>query len=497
MLGTAHMQSFPERGPVAVSEMKLFGVAKGVNLMRSRLVRLLIGTALGALPVVSLSAQDPVQLTFVGWGGPEEIEVFSQLTEAFNAANTDVQIIYEHIPGDYVTALNTRVAAGTPPDIAYIPDGNFYSFVTRGQLVNLDPFVEGSETINEEALWPSALGRYRYDPTTGTSGEGSLYALPKDIGPTLVFINTDLFEAAGVPLPDPNTPLTWDEVVEIGTQLTFDDQGLTPADEGFNPDAIVQWGVGDVFFENIVYGNGGQLVSEDGRTFVGADDPNTIEAIQWIADLDHVYNIRPTAETATSIGWGALFEQGRVAMTTSGRWATTNFRNVLPFNWDVLPNFVGPSGEVYAYPGEEGCAFSGWSGSVGLAIMAGSAGEANAELAYRFIEFLAGPEGQAQQAALGFAIPNQRDLANSEVFLQPDLPPANSQVFLEAARCQRPGPWTETPLYGQWFDDVWWNQVWPAVVNDGTMLAEDALGDRASAFQSALDEAWESVDVSG
>ncbi len=462
--------------------------------MKYRFTRILLVVLLVTLSVLSSSAQEPVTLTFVGWGGPEEIEVFTQLTAAFNEANTDVQIIYEHIPGDYATALNTRVAAGTPPDIAYIPDGNFYSFAERGLLVSLEPFVQGSETINAEILWPSALGRYRYDGETGTAGEGELYALPKDIGPTVVFINTDLFEEAGVPLPDPGTPLTWDEVVETGTQLTLDSQGLHPGEEGFDPDDIVQWGVGDVFFENIVYGNGGRIVSEDGRTFVAADDPNTIDAIQWVADLDHVYNIRPTAETATSIGWGALFEQGRVAMTTSGRWATTNFRNVLPFNWDVIPNFVGPSGELTTYPGEEDCTFSGWSGSVGLAIMANSAGEDNAELAYRFIEFLAGPEGQTQQAALGFQIPNQRDLAETDVFLQPDQSPANAQVFLEAARCQRPGPWTETPLYGQWFDDNWWNGVWPAVVNAGTVLAEDELADRAAAFQTALDEAWASVD---
>jgi multiple sugar transport system substrate-binding protein len=267
--------------------------------MFNRFARFCLVAAVFALLPLVASAQDPVQLTFVGWGGPEEIEVFTQLTETFNANNPDVQIIYEHVPGDYVAALNTRVAAQTPPDIAYIPDGNFYSFVSRGQLVNLQPLVDNSSVIIEEEMWPSALGRYRFDPETGTPGEGDLYALPKDIGPTAVFINTDLFEEAGVPLPDPNTPLTWDEVVEIGTQLTMDSQGLHPNEEGFNPDDIVQWGVGDVFFENIVYGNGGRIVSEDGRTFVAAEDQNTIDAIQWISDLDHVYHIRPTAETAT------------------------------------------------------------------------------------------------------------------------------------------------------------------------------------------------------
>lgn len=463
--------------------------------MGSRLARiLLIVAAFALLPLASpATAQEPVKLTFVGWGGPEEIEVFTQLTNTFNANNPDVQILYEHIPGDYVTALNTRVAAGTPPDIAYIPDGNFYSFVSRDQLVDIQDLVDKSTVIDAQQLWPSALGRYRYNPETKTPGEGDLYALPKDIGPTVVFINRDMFAAEGVALPDPSVPLTWDQVVEIATKLTKDSAGKHPGEDGFNAEDIVQWGVGDVFFENIVYGNGGRIVSEDGRKFAAADDQNTIDAIQWISDLDHVYHVRPTAQTATSIGWGALFEQGKTAMTTAGRWATTGFRQSLAFDWDVIPNFVGPSGQVTAYEGEENCAFSGWSGSVGIAIMAGSAGEENKELAYRFLEFIAGPEGQTEQAGLGFQIPNQRDLANTDVFLQPDQKPANAQVFLEAARCERPGPWTETPLYGQWFDDNWWNGVWPAVVNDATALAEDELKDRAQAFQQGLDEAWASV----
>ncbi|MFN8527140.1 MAG: sugar ABC transporter substrate-binding protein [Anaerolineae bacterium] len=383
----------------------------------------LIAFLLAMMSLASVYAQSPVTLTFVGWGGPDEAGVFQQLTDSFNANNTDVQIAYENIPGDYITELNTRIAAGTPPDIAYIPDGNFYSFVSRGQLVSLQSHVEASTGFDDQTLWPSALGRYRFDPATGSTGEGELYALPKDIGPTVVFINTDMFNAAGVPIPDPNTPLTWDQVVDIGNQLTLDSAGNHPTDDGFNPDDIVQWGVGDVFFENIVYGNGGRIVSEDGRTFAAADDQNTIDAIQWIADLDHVYHVRPTAQTATSIGWGALFEQGKVAMTTAGRWATTGFRNTLSFNWDVIPNFVGPSGEVTAYPDETDCLFSGWSGSVGLSVITGSAGEQNLDAAYRFDEFLAGPQGQTEQAALGFRDPQSARFGELRC-----VPPAGSST---------------------------------------------------------------------
>lgn len=460
--------------------------------MTKRLLSLGFVVAL-MMAVLTTSAQEPVTFRFVGWGGPEEGAVFQALVDQFNAANPDIVIEYEQIPTDYVTALTTMVAGGTPPDIAYIPDGDFSAFVSRGQLVSIQDLVDASEVIDPEDIWPSALGRYRWDEETRSLGTGDLYALPKDIGPTVLYINEDLFEAAGVPLPDPTVPMTWDELVDVATQLTVDANGLHPGDEGFNRETVETFGIGEIWFENAVYNNGGRIVSEDGRTFLAATDPNTIEAVQFLSDLNHVYQVTPTQQQTASMSIGQMFEAGRVAITTNGRWAVTGYRNVLDFNWSVRPNAVGPSGEITSYGNQEDCTFSGWSGSVGIAIMAGSAGEENRELAYRFVEFIAGAEGQIAQAALGFQIPNQRSVAETDAFLQPDQEPDNAEVFIEAARCALPGPWTQTPLYGQWFDDNFWRGVWIDVVIENTMLAEDAFADRADAFQEGLDEAWDSI----
>jgi hypothetical protein len=84
------------------------------------------------------------------------------LVETFNQNNPDIVIQYNPTPDDYVTKLNTIIAGGTPPDIAYIPDGNFSAFAPRGALVNLQPYIETSTVIDVENIWPTALGRYRY-----------------------------------------------------------------------------------------------------------------------------------------------------------------------------------------------------------------------------------------------------------------------------------------------------------------------------------------------
>lgn len=464
-------------------------------LKRQFLLGLVIVCAmvLGALPTPLHAQEEPVELTFVGWGGPEEQEVFQHLVDVFNANNPDIVIKYQPIPTDYTTTLKTMIAGGTPPDIAYIPDGDFSAFAPRGQLVNIQSFVDASKTFDPEGVWPSALGRYRYDAENKIFGQGPLFALPKDIGPTILYINVDLFKKLGVELPSFEEPMSWDELIELGRKLTVDANGKHPGEEGFDPNNVEYWGLGDIWFENAVYNNGGHIISPDGKRFVMAEDQNTIDAVQFLSDVIHVYQISPSSQQTAAMSIGQMFETGRLAMTTNGRWATTYYRNVLDFEFDVIPNAVGPGG-VTAYMDQADCKFSGWSGSVGIGIIAGSKGEKYADKAYRFVEFIAGTEGQIEQAALGFQIPNQVEVAHTDAFLQRDQYPAHAEVLIEAARCENPGPWTKTPNYGEWFNDLFWGQVWPAVVVDGVELAEDALYDAAPAFQEGLDAAWASLE---
>jgi multiple sugar transport system substrate-binding protein len=54
------------------------------------------------------------------------------------------------------------------------------------------------------------------------------------------------------------------------------------------------------------------------------------------------------------------------------------------------------------------------------------------EAAWAFIEFAMGEEGQTIAATLGRTVPSMRTVAASSAFLNPDQPPANSQVWLDA-----------------------------------------------------------------
>ncbi|MCY4526278.1 MAG: sugar ABC transporter substrate-binding protein [Anaerolineaceae bacterium] len=463
-----------------------------------RMVFLLFATLLLCLAVAPLAAQDeePLQLTYLHWADPVADVVFQELIDQFNEANPDVFITLEGVPNaGYVDYLLTSIAGGTPPDIALVADGDFAVFAPRGALVSIEEFVNASEVIDLDAVWPSGPDRYRFHPETGAFMTGPIYELPRDVGPTALYINVDLFNELGVPLPDPNVPMTWDQLVETGIALTTDANGLHPNEEGFDADNVETFGLGTLTVPGWglgpIFGNGGHYVSEDGRTWIAHEDQNTIDAMQFLSDLNHVHRITPPPGVLEGINVWDLFNTGRVGMNWNGRWATTGFRETLDFEWDVRPFPVGSSGEIRAFA--EGCSVSGWSGSVGLAIIAGSTGAENPEKAYRFIEFIYGPDGQLAQAALGYNIPAQMELANTDAFLQPGQMPANSQVFLETTRCQLPGPWSFVPHWFVWQPEPW-GRMWQAVVVENSAFAEDALLDVAGDLQAGLDDAWATID---
>ncbi|MBQ7407725.1 MAG: extracellular solute-binding protein [Clostridia bacterium] len=155
-------------------------------------------------------------------------------------------------------------------------------------------------------------------------------------------------------------------------------------------------------------------------------------------------------------GKAAAFQTGKLAMLVDGRWNVVSFRDKMDgkFNWDVapLPQYkeYDAEGNITVHGIE-----AGHSGSVALCINAKST-KKNA--AWKFAEFIGGRTGQTAQAQSGFAIPSQKDLANSEVFLQSNQNPRNSIVFVRAAEYETPGDW--------WYlRDKLWIDDWAGVLN--------------------------------
>lgn len=187
------------------------------------------------------------------------------------------------------------------------------------------------------------------------------------------------------------------------------------------------------------------------------------------------------------------FVYGNLGMLVDGRWNVTAFRrDITKFVWDVAPlpmykeyyeaGDTIPAGKEIGDIKVHGIE-AGHSGSVALCISKTSTLPA---AAWTFIEYVASAEGQTKQAEAGFAIPLQKDIANSDVFLQKDKSPKNSKVFIRATEYEQAGDWWFLQD-NKWIDD-WANKLNGSVRNATMTLTEFFRCDEYSGTFEKLDK---------
>lgn len=165
-----------------------------------------------AAPVVSVSSAGgggrpgatKTRIDFWGNGDDNEKAVFTQLTNDFNStigAANNVQVVYTH-QSDLGGAISNRLGSSQAPDVFYVGDGEYKKYVEAGYIEDLTSRINNSSIIDTNDMWPSIYDRYFYDKNTHRGGDdatnGAWYALPKDIGPTVLYYNEDMLNQCGV-----------------------------------------------------------------------------------------------------------------------------------------------------------------------------------------------------------------------------------------------------------------------------------------------------------
>ncbi|MCA9903899.1 MAG: extracellular solute-binding protein, partial [Anaerolineae bacterium] len=176
------------------------------------------------LPASIAAAQDcpdgVVSLRVDDWSSGDRVEYMNQVIAAFEEENPCIDVVLEpNIGDDQNTRRLTWLAAGTSPDLmAYPPEwAALYMESSDGQAyIDLSDYVNGDDGI--------AIGEDVYQGIYEQGFyAGSPVALPKDYSTSSFYINTALFDAAGIPYPEEGW--TWDDVLDIAMQLTLDANG--------------------------------------------------------------------------------------------------------------------------------------------------------------------------------------------------------------------------------------------------------------------------------
>jgi multiple sugar transport system permease protein len=356
--------------------------------------RFAIVLAMAALAAAGRAA--PVEITYMGWGNPQERQISENLLAAFEKANPDIKVKYIHA-SDFESKLRTMMAGDIPPDVFYMPAESFAMYASKGVLKRLDGLIQDARFPIED-FFPPLVDGFRYN--------GGIYGIPKDFTTQVVYYNRDLFDRDNVPYP--RAGWTWNDLLDAAKRLTHDFDGDGRIDQfglqynGGNPGTYC-------YFRQA----GARLFTKDGRR-LGYDSPEGLEALTFLHDLDYKHHVALSTSAAAGRDAQAEFSNGRLAMFMGyGRWLTPRFRQMNKFRWDVAPMPKGRQRFSILF-------------TVAYSISAKTRHPAEA---FRLVSFLTGPEGQALNSRLGLAIPALRSVAYGPAFLDPKST-INDRAFL-------------------------------------------------------------------
>lgn len=352
-----------------------------------------------------------------------EADVYASISDDITAKGIGLDLTYvagssEGSP--YQDKLKTDIAAGTAPDVFWLPGTDIADFAKAGLIANIRE--EAAATDHSDAdFYEGPMASLTVDPETGTTSPDFLWGIPRDVSTFALYMNLDLIEAAGV--DDPRELAAageWDWDAFEATSKAITDLG--DGNKGFGAGGWwANWGY-------FVHSAGGGFFNED-RTACALDSDESVAGLEYLKGLyDNGYGV-PFGEDAEP-----GFKAGQVGMFINGRWATPGAREITDFAWDVV---ALPTGAV------EGRNWQFWGAYVV------NAKTENKAAAWKLIQELTSADVQGQISELGANIPSRVSADATEKFLT-FSPPANNQAFLDGISNN---PVAEGPL---------WNGNWPA-----------------------------------
>lgn len=405
------------------------------------------------------------ELTFMFRGGPDEQTAYKNVVKKFEDDHPGVKVkVIVTAADQYATKLKAAITGNKMPDVFYFESGDLKAYVNSGILLNLTPYLDKNEKVDLNNIWKYGIDLYRYDGNM--AGQGDIYGMPKDVGPFALGYNKTMFEKEGIPLPDKDKPMTWDEFVDINKKLTKDTNGDGKPDQygsGFN----VNWAL-----QSFVWSNGADWIDES-KTKVTIDDPKFAEALQYFADLQNVHKVTPSIEDSQTLDTYQRWMKGEMGFFPVGPWDMSTYET-LPFDYDLIPYPAGSTGKSAT-----------WTGSLGIGVSSKSKAP---EEAVELVNYLtASREGMEQLVNAKVQIPNLIDMAQ-EWAKDTSTKPANKEEFLQIVEDYGrvlPGHYTYN---AEWYN-LFFTDIQPVL--DGKITAEQYVKEEQPKMQKLLDKAIE------
>ena len=417
---------------------------------------------MGIVGVIPALAEAPIELTFMHWEGVDSQAEFQQAIDVWEKDHPGYKIVQLPVSNaNYMTKLTSMAASHTLPDLFQMPETYCIYWGQQGAYADMsDWFKDAPEKLDTSAF---------LDP----DGKLICYAYSSEI--EALWYDKDHFDKEGVPYPPASVEKawTWDQFVDVAQTLTKDTSGRNAHDPNFDPNNIATYGVyisKDAWqLQGWAVGNGGGIISPDGKE-LWLDKPETIDAMQKIADLINVYHVSPhPAQTGSLSSDDVLLASGQVAMICQGTWimGTTlgiaKQKGELPrYGVGVLPTLKVPA-----------------TVNNGSALVVSSDTKYE-DVARDFCVWFSQVDNLMPSIAGGLVQPFEKRWYEDETLMRkfadndrhPDFDEFKTAVIDYAYKYTTPNPWYRNPTAGKLYEII--NSMITPVF-EGTKTAEDVI----------------------
>ena len=349
------------------SRQKWFGVV---------VMLFILATSLGSASLVAGQSAVEGELTFY-WYEDRFADTMREYIAQFQEANPGTTINLEILPfATYFERLPVQISTGDAPDVYFLVSGQVQNYAATDSLMDLSTCVPEEE-----------LAQFRPAQIEFSTYEDQLIALPFTTTVLTMLVNKDIFDAAGIEIPQSfEDAWTWEEFA--GVLRTLKESNPSLVNVMFN-------GGRDFWWLPWFYGNGASLLNEtlDAPAF---NSPEAIATFEFLRGLTEEGLIAPPATAGASAQEvQQLFVQGRQAIYSGGHWDMAG-----------LTEAIGDSFTLGAamFP-----VASGGSLALGGDYLVVSKDTENPELACAFINFLTSREITQDYASRYFYLPPRVD----------------------------------------------------------------------------------------
>ncbi len=260
-----------------------------------------------AAPMVVAQANAPVNIVVASWSGTNVTNgIINAQLAAFNKSHPGIHAVYKPISGNYETILKTEFVAGDAPDIITLNNGGQApTFESEGAVVPLNSYIQKSHYSLKD-FFPGAINMFVAGKT--------VYGLPRDQSPLVLYYNPAMFKAAKISGP----PRTWAQFQADAKKLTNPKKKVygyvqTPQEP--------RWG-------QFLMQAGGNVMNP-AMTKMTLNTPAALKGFTFFINL-YRHGIAAQPSTVGATWGGQALGMGHAAMTLEGAWAIPYLQDTYP-----------------------------------------------------------------------------------------------------------------------------------------------------------------------